>query len=433
MSKSRCILLLTILFSLATPTVYGQSGWGNTPPLLQPLPVENMSSPWPRVAQAPLTACPTCPPNRGPVPSFSNFQNWTPTPNAAPCDGGACSAPTVGSIAGVSCTTGGPRSPWYFSAAGLIMGRDKASRVWTTFETNNNPNQLMNTEDAYPEWRGGFEVHLGRQIACNRWAIDLGYWRVDDFQAATSQTHANSVSSPLLFNDLEFAVGDPVQDYFDGAQEHRITRRNSLYNIELNLIESNVPAQGDSLWTYRKMLGVRYFRFDEDLTFASLDLGGTWGGNGGADEAFLQDSVENNLVGAQLGFRLDRQLGHQGSFFIHPKMGVYNNRIQNRFDLRRGDGVAAMPTAFSGVAGNYPVESTTDAVSFLTELGLGFAWQATPRWSFFGGYRVVVLSGMGLADSQIPQYIVDIPEIADIDHQDTLVLQGAFFGAAYAL
>ena len=308
------------------------------------------------------------------------------------------------------------------------MGRNKPNRVWTTYENNNNSNQLMNTQDVNPNWTGGADLRLGRYFACRRWALELGFWSVDNFDATSSQTHANGVSSPLQFNDLEFAVGDPVQDYFDSAAEHRLSRTNELYNIELNIIHSNLTTSSNGVWSHRMLVGVRYFKFDEDLTFATLDQGGTWGGNGGLDEVTLRSSVNNSLVGVQLGCLFERPLGHRARFFITPKVGVYNNHIENNFDLRRGDGTAAKPSAFSNVSGSYPVESSTDVVSFLTEIDTGIDWQFAPNWTVYGGYRVVVISGIGLSDNQIPQFIVDIPEIANIDTNGELVLQGAFAG-----
>ncbi len=322
-----------------------------------------------------------------------------------------------------------PRGDWYASAAGLYMSRDKSRRVWTTYENNNNSNQLMNTHDADTDWEGGADLRLGRFFACNRWALELGYWSVNNFSGYASQTHANSVSSPLQFNDLEFAVGDPVVDYFDSAAEHRLSRSNELHNIEINLIEGRTTNVGCGPWSHQMLAGVRYFKFDEDLAFETLDLGGTWGGNGGLDEVRLSDSTANDLIGVQLGCMFQRQLGCRTRLVLTPKFGVYNNHIENSFDLRRGDGTAAAPSAISGVAGSYPVESSTDVVAFLSEANIGLQYQATPRWTLFGGYRVVVVTNVGLTDEQIPQFIVDIPEIADIDTSGSLVLQGAYFGA----
>ena len=47
---------------------------------------------------------------------------------------------------------------------------------------------------------------------------------------------------------------------------------------------------------------------------------------------------------------------------------------------------------------------------------MGTEWQFTRNWSARAGYRVVAITGMGLADDQFPQYMVDTPEIANIQH-----------------
>lgn len=341
--------------------------------------------------------------------------------------------PACGPSAGCDCRPTNyrqfrPCNVWYASAAGLYLERDDARRIWTTHETNNNSNQLMNTQDVDPDGEFGADLRLGRFFACNRWAMELGYWSVNNFEASTRESHANLVSSPLLFNDLEFAVGDPVVDYFDSAAEHRLFRSNEIHNVELNLIQAKSDCHNTRRWTSRLSVGVRYFKFDEDLSFSTLDQGGIWGGSGGLEEVNLTSSVKNDLIGAQLGGRFQRPIGSRTLFNISPSFGVYNNHVEQRFDLRRGDGTAAVPTAFSGIAGNYPVETSTDEVAFLSELNLGLQHQVTYRWTLFGGYRVVILTNVGLADDQLPQYIVDIPEIADIDTHGSLVLHGAFFG-----
>ena len=319
---------------------------------------------------------------------------------------------------------------WYASAAGLILDRSEPSRVWTSYENGVNANQLMNTQDADTDWEGGAEFRLGRSFCCNRWALELGYWTVGNFSGSSSITHASGVSSPLLFNDLEFAVGDPVADYFDDAAEHRLYRSNELHNVEVNLVQGGAPCNCGP-WSAQMLAGFRYFKFDEELIFDTLDSGGTWGGSGGIDEVRLSDSVSNDLVGAQVGCVLQRQIGCRARAVFTPKFGVYNNHIENRFDLRRGDGTAAMPSAFSGISGGYPVQAEADEVAFLSELNAGLQYRATRRCTLVGGYRVVVLTNMGLANEQIPQYIVDIPELSDVVTTGSLVLHGGYFGATW--
>lgn len=320
--------------------------------------------------------------------------------------------------------------PWYASAAGLFLDRSEPTRVWTTYETGNNANQIMNTQNADTDWEGGAEFRLGRYFCCNRWALEFGYWSVGGFNGDASITHPSYVSSPLLFNDLEFGAGDPVQDYFDSAEEHRLHRSNELHNFEVNIIRGG-PCSRCNRWSTQMLVGFRYFKFDEDLTFDTLDQGGTWGGNSGLDQVRLASSVSNDLFGTQVGCVLQRQLGCRTRAIITPKFGIYNNHVENYFDLRRGDGTAAMPSAFSGISGNYPVRSESDEIAFLSELNAGLQYQATCRCTLVGGYRVVVLTNMALADEQIPQYIVDIPEIEHIVTTGSLVLHGAYFGATW--
>lgn len=320
---------------------------------------------------------------------------------------------------------------WYASAAGLYLDRSDSRRVWTTYEAGVNSNQLMNTQDADTDFEAGGEFHIGRYVACNRWALDLGYWSINNYEGSDEQSgagFATGVSSVLAFNDLEFAPGDPLSNYVDNSAAHRIYRENEIHNVELNMIEAR-SCNTCSPWSHQMLVGVRYFKFDEDLNFDALAAGGTWGGNGGLNEIRMSSRTKNDLIGAQIGCILSRRLGCKTNFVVTPKFGIYNNHIENYYDLRRGDGTAAAPSAASGVAGGFPVESSTDEISFLSEVNIGLQYQASCRWSLFGGYRVVAITGIGLADEQIPQFIVDIPEIAAIDTTGSLVLHGAYFGA----
>ncbi len=337
-------------------------------------------------------------------------------------------------------------SPWFGSVAALYMGRDEPNRLWTTFETNNNPNQLPT--DAFTQWQVGGEVTFGRYFHCGLFGVAATYWTLDPLTGFSSQSVAGgSVSTPLIVSDIEFAgVNGTV--LFDGAQEHRVWRRDEFHNVEVNLLSGRLAKGaagrgpcaedygptaygGGSPWSADWLLGVRYFRFQEDFTFASLDQGYTWGQGGGLYQANLDDTTQNNLIGFQAGADLGYQLSPHWRLFATPKIGIYNNHVQHHFSLYRGDGTVANPTAASGVSGSYPVRSSEDVVSFLTEVNLGVDWQMTRRWSAFLGYRVLFATGIALADNQIPTYVVDIPEIADIDTNGQLVLHGAFAGVRF--
>ncbi len=335
-------------------------------------------------------------------------------------------------FAGGSCCT----PLWYVRGGGLIMGRNEANNVWTSFEADNNANQLMRFRDAHSHWQGGWEISLGRYLCCYSWAVEATYWGMVNMEGNHSITHPDGVSTPFDFTDVVYAdpaiIGLPVE-LFDGAVEHRVHRENNYHSAELNFIHRPLPSGCETLHA-NWMAGFRYFRFDEELMLASRDHAGAWG----ADltrEGYLSDRVENNLYGFQLGFNLDYALGCNLSLFCTPKVGIYNNHVWQRFEAYRGDGAVfgpnPAPPVGDPVAGSYPVTSQTDDLAFMTQIDLGVNWQFARCWEASIGYRVLIATGVALADNQFPHYVVDIPEIADIDTNGDLILHGGFASLTY--
>lgn len=385
-------------------------------------------------------------------PNLANGNCWSGYGNG-PALGGACAAPGPGcGVPSPSCAPSCELGPclyqpqWYASAAGLIMSRNQANRVWTTYETNNNPNQLLNTQDASAGWQGGYEVTLGRMFCCNRWAIELSYWWLAEMNSFAEVPERNydfgsgsfSYSTPLSFDNVVWANGatPTPAGIFDFARQHRIWRRDSFQNLELNLIRHQL-APGDGPMTIDWSVGARYFRFDEQLRVGALQQSVTadpvhyWGEAGGQYEAYLNDSIKNSLVGFQFGLSAVYPVAPSFRLFVAPKFGIYNNHIENRFSGYRGDGLLMAPDPASGVPGSFPTSSSTDALAFLTEVNLGVDWNFAPRWTAFAGYRVIWATGIGLADNQYIPYVVDIPGHQHIETNGELVLHGAFAGLTF--
>ena len=116
-----------------------------------------------------------------------------------------------------------------------------------------------------------------------------------------------------------------MNNWFQPAQVHRLTCDWEFHNIELNVLTilngynggcgvngtgcgprlggHGCGGCGDCCCRPRMnvswLAGFRYFRFDEDLIFASDDGDGVF--NGGLDEMAYNVEVENNLIGFQLG------------------------------------------------------------------------------------------------------------------------------------
>lgn len=320
--------------------------------------------------------------------------------------------------------------PWYATVLVFMMGRDQPNRFWTSYETDNNPNQLMHTNDIGLAWRVGGEVRFGRRFGCSSsWAIEAAYWTLDPFTGRTAISHPNGVSTPINLEYVWFyrsaADWNMAADLFDNAIEHRLQRRNEFHNVEVNFLRLERLADSRFPLDLRWGLGVRWFRFEEDLLFGSLRRG-TWGASGGINEAYIDQELKNDLIGAQLTLDMTYFIHRNWRIFLTPRVGIYNNHIQLDFQVYRGDGTAARPQPGAGVAGSYPVRATTDTLSFLTQVDAGVEWRFAKNWTAAIGYRAIVATGMGLADNQFPAYLVDLPEVGHIDHNGHLILHGGF-------
>ncbi len=317
---------------------------------------------------------------------------------------------------------------WYLSGAGLFLTRDDPNGVWTTLD-NGSATRLMQTTDANVDWRGGYEVKLGGRFGPgNNWAIEGDYWTIDRFlgNAGSPPAPSGAVRTPLVVNDIQFG-GVNGDTFFNNAADHRLQRINRVQSAEVNLVY-RFGETDPCCWTVFDLsvsAGPRYFQFDELLTFGGLANGGTWGGAGGVNEAFLSQRVYNTLIGLQLGADAGYHLARSFRLFLSPKIGFYNNHIQTRFDALRGDGVRAVPTAGTGA---YPAYGDTDAFSFMAQIDAGVDWQFAPQWSAFLGYRLVAATGIGLADHQIPTDVRDFSSLSDVKHNGNLLVHGAFAG-----
>ena len=185
-------------------------------------------------------------------------------------------------------------------------------------------------------------------------------------------TNAAGVSTPLITEPTLFDT-DATGDWFAGTTPTACAAAtNTTMSKSISSASAAWPANTNRSGASTGSLGFRYFRFQESLEFASLRQGGSW--DVGNEWAYLNDRVENNLWGFQIGANADVRLTQTIKLFFTPKVGIYDNHIESHFAFARGDGVVANTGgAYPGLT--YPVNSSTDKVSFLTELNLGLDWQ----------------------------------------------------------
>ena len=115
-------------------------------------------------------------------------------------------------------------------------------------------------------------------------------------------------------------------------------------------------------------------------------------------------------------------------------VGIFNNHITldyNLYAVSSTTGQQYQGSSQTYANPNYPVHATSDDFAFLTQVDLGLDWQITRHLSTQFGYRVVAMTGIATADSQIPFFGNDTQAIANIQHKDSLLVHGAFGGLTF--
>jgi hypothetical protein len=79
----------------------------------------------------------------------------------------------------------------------------------------------------------------------------------------------------------------------------------------------------------------------------------------------------------------------------------------------------------------FDIHSNETAVSFLGEIDLALACHFTRRLVGTVGYRIVAVTGVAIADAQIPRNFGGIQDVEDIDSRDELILHGLHAGVEY--
>ncbi|MFZ1932131.1 MAG: BBP7 family outer membrane beta-barrel protein [Thermoguttaceae bacterium] len=329
---------------------------------------------------------------------------------------------------------------WYASVSALALTRSPGRRMWTSSEKFPHEDIQLGNTDFPMAWSWGGEVQLGRHFCCDctPYAIEATFWTTNaptGSQTTTSSLGTGTlIGTPLQTDNIDLNLPGglivPMTDIFTNAISSTVSRRDEFYDFEINLIREKMAWCCDSCWEIGWSLGVRYFRFQESLSVSAVTTDAII--PGGAD-AYFNNTVTNNLVGPQIGFDLAYNLGCNVRLFLTPSFGIYANWIDSNFAARGRQGTGDYVDATNTIAGypGYPAHGTGTGIAFLTQIDLGLDWKFTQNWSAKVGYRVVAITGVGLADDEYPQYLCDTLEMQNPQHTSSLVLHGAFLGLTY--
>lgn len=181
------------------------------------------------------------------------------------------------------------------------------------------------------------------------------------------------------------------------------------------------------------LAGVRYFRFEDNLTYAaslndSMITRST-------DDLYYDVNTTNDLVGFQLGSRLDYCAGKRINVYGTAKAGIYGNqsslytRIATEFQTAYLNDTRTPTNPNQG--SSYFFNETKTDVAFLSELGTGLGIRMSPKWTATVGYRAIAASGVATSPDNVQYGFANYADIRDFDNYGTLILHGINIGALY--
>lgn len=330
--------------------------------------------------------------------------------------GTGCGADWFSGFGNGGCGSCGPN--WYGRVGGLVMQRDDADPIWTSFDNTNIYSALLGTPTAGHEWRGGYEVSIGRRLCNNLW-IGGTYWTLDpDNTQASVNAPGGIINSTFDFRTFSLN-GTPVNSWFDNALAHRLTLRSEFHNLELNIYGDFTNCDPCSRHRFSWFAGARWFRFKDDFLFETSDNSQTFGVDL-ANEAYWNINVTNNLIGGQIGGTAEYAINRCLSVYATPSVGLYHNRMTYDSSIRSGDGFLA-----------YEIYSDKNDFAILSQIDFGTSYNVNNCLRLYGGYRVVGVSGVALSGDQIPPLADDLENIRNINSNGHLFLHGGFAGVEF--
>ena len=143
---------------------------------------------------------------------------------------------------------------------------------------------------------------------------------------------------------------------------------------------------------------------------------------------FHDITTDNQLVGFQLGSSMNWLVGCRWGIFADTNFGIYGNQYDVRQSIYGGgDGVVQ----YENGGGTINRHTSETDIAFLGEARVGAGYQLTCNCRLTAAYRVIGVSGVALATSQLPTGYYNGPLIGYADNCDSLILHGAQLGAEW--
>ncbi|MBA4018338.1 MAG: hypothetical protein C0483_14325 [Pirellula sp.] len=312
---------------------------------------------------------------------------------------------------GAACPNCGP---WFASLSGLYMTRDAPNNVGVAYMNAAPQTSVLNSEQAGFDWKGGFELRMGRMIGSS-WALEGDYWYLDPSGSSMAvRSDANDISSRLDMQNV-FYQGSPLSDIYNNSHEQRISRSNDFQNVEINLWQQAANVDPAGRYGMAFFSGFRWFRYRDTFEYGAVAAGAEFADMNDATQSWYHIRLNNNLIGWQVGGRLQAYIGQRLRFFAVPRAGIFANVLSQQQDLCMV----------------IDLHSTKTDVALLGQIELGAAYQIFNCCSIFASYRAVGITGVANADDQVARTFTSLPDMAQINSSGSIILHGLNTGLQF--
>jgi hypothetical protein len=204
------------------------------------------------------------------------------------------------------------------------------------------------------------------------------------------------------------------------ADSQTLQQRTQLWSSEVNYRYTDLAVNDFEL-----IIGVRYMNLKDTMGIFTDDDGIVFPQtNGHADptrQATYQITSTNQLIGPQIGFEWDALLYKCVSWGVRGKAAYAVNFINTEHQLVRGDNFVGFDT--SG--------KTTNGLAGIFEVGAFVEFHILEKCRLRGGYNVIWLTGVNMAQDQLDFNLANPPGNSDNHgsvyfHGPTIELQMLF-------
>lgn len=315
---------------------------------------------------------------------------------------------------------------WFAGASGLVMTRT----LPTGHAVSSLPGAgvVLTTNNAAATWPGGVDLRVGRWLgASQQHAIEAEYWGIFNSGSTASVSSASDqLTATPLAPGVQIA-GSPANAFLHNAQQQSISRNDLVNNIEINWLfapggRPEFLTENDRRVSWMWLAGFRFFEVQNVLTMTSV--AGTPPPGGASDQLLLNVAINNNLYGGQVGGKFDWRFFPHVRLSIVPKMLLAGNSITNTSSMYNGSGTGA--TFPNGTPVN--VHSTAGTLAYLGSVDTSVAWDVTPCWSLWMGYRVVGVGNIAQSDQSWPNSVTSPASLSVIHTTGSTIVHGGFAG-----